>query len=278
MKNNYLTLGGLFACLHVLFLVASKVIVGSEILLVLMLPLLSTIYTMKCEKKHVVMFVIATILVCCIFDVISTFIYIIPSLVCGILYGFLRKKNFKELELLCITSIGHFFSLLFSFLVISFLFKEVSFVELFSEILDLNGDRLMVASLLILFVLGFCEAFLVHVISDSELAKLATKVEKNNSVPDWFLFGYLFSLVLFFVTYFVNNLLSVFPMLLSFIFIVPYIVYGIMNYRYKVLTTGLMFLFAFISVFLFKYINPLNYLIIASFVLIPIIINNFENH
>ena len=98
MKNNYLALGGLFASLHVLFLFLSKVIVGSEILLVLFLPLLSTLYTMKSDKQGVVMFVIATILICSIFDVIGTFIYVVPSLVCGVLYGFLRKKNFKELD------------------------------------------------------------------------------------------------------------------------------------------------------------------------------------
>ena len=113
MKNNYLALGGLFACLHVLFLLLSKVIVGSELLLVLFLPLLSTIYTLKCDKRNIIMFVIATILVCCIFDVISTFIYVIPSLTCGVLYGVLRKFKFKELELLCISAIGHVFSLLF---------------------------------------------------------------------------------------------------------------------------------------------------------------------
>ena len=39
MKNNYLALGGLFASLHVLFLFLSKVIVGSELLLVLFLAL-----------------------------------------------------------------------------------------------------------------------------------------------------------------------------------------------------------------------------------------------
>ena len=63
MKKNYIALGGLFACMHVLFLILSKIIVGSELLLVLFLPLLSTIYTLKCDKKSVLMFVIATLLI-----------------------------------------------------------------------------------------------------------------------------------------------------------------------------------------------------------------------
>ena len=187
MKNNYLALGGLFACLHVLVLLLSKVIVGSEILLVLFLPLLSTIYTYKCDKKNVVMFVIATILVCCIFDIVSTFIYVVPSLVCGVLYGALRKIKFKELDLLCVTSIGHIFSLLFSFVVIALLFKEIEFMDIFASVFKLDGEKLIIASLCFLIVLGFCEAFLVHVISDNELAKIANRVEKNENVPKWFL-------------------------------------------------------------------------------------------
>ena len=247
MKNNYLALGGLFACLHVLFLLLSKVIVGSELLLVLFLPLLSTIYTYKCDKKNVVMFVIATILVCCIFDIVSTFIYVVPSLVCGVLYGSLRKNKFKELELLCITSIGHIFSLFFSFVVIALLFKEIEFMNIFASVFNLTGKELVVASLCFLVVLGFCEAFLVHVISDNELAKLASRVEKNECVPKWFLLGVIVSLLSFVILYFVNNLYSVFPMLLSFVFIIPYIVFGIINYKYKIFTGCLIVLFSLIN-------------------------------
>ena len=93
MKNNYLALGGLFTCLHALFLLINKLFAGSELLLVLFLPLLSTIYTMKSDNKHLIMFVISTILICSVFDIVGTFIYIIPSLISGILYGVLRKKS-----------------------------------------------------------------------------------------------------------------------------------------------------------------------------------------
>ena len=76
MRKNYLALGGLFACLHVLFLFVSKIMVGSELLLVLFLPLLSTIYTLKCDKKHVFMFTIATLLISFVFDFINTEVFV----------------------------------------------------------------------------------------------------------------------------------------------------------------------------------------------------------
>lgn len=277
MKNNYLALGGLFACLHVLFLLLSKIVVGSELLLVLFLPLLSTIYTLKCDKKSIVMFVIATLLVCGIFEIIGTFIYVVPSLICGILYGFLRKRKVKELELLCLTSIGHIFSLFFSFFVISLLFKEVEFVNIFSSIFGLEGQKLLIITLLFLMILGFCEAFLVHVITDNELERFVSKIEKNVSVPKWFLIGGLGSFISFIILYFINNLYSLFPMMLLFVFFVPYIVSGVMNFKYKVITTSLIAVFSLISIFITKYIEDIFDIVLILFTLIPFSINNFKD-
>ena len=255
----------------------SKVIVGSELLLVLFLPLLSTIYTLKSDKKNVVMFVIATILVCCIFDIVGTFIYVVPSLVCGILYGVLRKKKFKELELLCVTSVGHMISLSFSFFVISLLFKEVKFMDIFSDIFGLVGDDLLVITFLALFILGFCEAFLVHVVSDNELAKFAGKVEKNDKVPKWFMVGAIISFALFVLMCFIDVLYSVFPMLIFFVFFIPYIVEGIINLKYKVITIVLICILSLIGIFVIRFIDPLIYLSIIPFVLSPFVINNFKD-
>lgn len=277
MKKNYIALGGLFACLHVLFLLVSKIIFGSELLLVLFLPLLSTIYTLKCDKKSVFMFVIATLLICFVFDFINTFIYVIPSLICGIAYGVFRKKQFRELELLCISGLIHVVSITFSFLVIVLLFKEVNFLMVFERIFSVSGEKLFVFALLSLFVLGFCEAFVTHTITDNELVKFGYSVLKNERVPKSFFVLSVLSFVSFIITCFINSLYSVFPMLLFFIFFIPFIIEGFMNFKYKVATISLMILFAFISIFVLKFINPINYVALPIFIVSPIVINNFKD-
>ena len=118
-KNSYFTLGGLFVSLHLIFILLSRVLVGSELILVLFLPLLSTIYALKFKKKEVTMFVIATFLLCLIFEPISSLIYVLPALICGTLYGELRKTRIKELSLVYITTMSHSLSLLISFLSIA---------------------------------------------------------------------------------------------------------------------------------------------------------------
>ena len=278
MKKNYVALGGLFACLHVLFLLLGKIVVGSELLMVLILPFLSTMYTLKCDKKSVLMFVIATLLLCSVFDVVSTFIYVVPSLMCGITYGLLRKKNCKELELLCLSGLVHVLSIGFSFLVIVLLFKEMDFLSIFEKVFSLTGERLVVVSLLTLLVLAYCEAFLVHMISDNEIGKFMNKVEKNDHVPKWFLIPVGVSLSIFMILYFANNLYSVFPMVILFVFLIPYIIEGMLNFKYKVLTVSLVMLFSFISIYVMKYIEPINLLIVPVFICLPFIVNNFKDN
>ena len=278
MKKNTIALGGLFACLHVLFLFISRFVVGSELLLVLFLPLLSTIYTLKSDRKHVLIFFIATVFVCMLFDFIGSFIYIIPSLICGIVYGFLRKCKFRELELLCISGITHMFSISFSFMIIVFLFKEVSFMQIFQSIFSLDDKKLYLITLLVLFVLGFCESFLVHVVTDNELKKVSFGVEKNDVVPRWFAIVSVFSFISYIVISFFDSLLGVVPFFVFVVFFVPYIVSGIVNFKYKFLTVLLISLFSFISVFLVKYLSAINYLILPLFVLSPLVINNFGDN
>lgn len=278
MKKNYIALGGLFACLHLLFLFMAKVIVGSELLLVLFLPLLSTIYTLKCEKKSVLMFVLATLFLCFVFDFVSTFIYVIPSLICGIVYGILRKNKFKELEVLCISGITHMISISISFLVIVFLFKEINFMGIFEKIFSLEGNNLIVVTLLFLFVLGFCEAFLVHIVADNELKKIGNVIEKNDSVPKWFGIVSLVSFIFYVVMSILGIVYCLLPLFVFLVFLIPYIINGLLMFNYKFLTFSIMIIFLFVSIFIIQYLEPINYLILPIFVISPLIINNFGDN
>ena len=78
--------------------------------------------------------------------------------------------------------------------------------------------------------------------------------------------------------YIINVLYSVFFMLSLFVFIIPYIVYGIMNFRYKVITVILISTFSLIGIFSIKYIEPICSIVVFPFILSPFIINNFKDN
>lgn len=274
-KNNYLALGGLFVALHLLFIFMSKLLVGSELILVIFLPLLSTIYALKFNKKEIAMFVIASFLLCLIFEPISTCIYVLPALICGTLYGVLRKKNVKELGLVYISSISHSFSLLVSFLFISFMFKEVDFFAIFASFINKSGAEFYASIYLILMLLGLLESFVVHIITSNELKKLGYKdLESEESVPLWMNVCLLISLIVYIVLAFVNPIYScyVFPYLLS--FSIPNIVEFIFANKYK-WVYFIVGLFTIISVFLFSYLDSLLYPGLLLLIVFPLIVTNF---
>ena len=97
----------------------------------------------------------------------------------------------------------------------------------------------------------------MHIVTDNELAKLDSRVSKNEDVPIVFLYALLVNFVCFVILYFVNNLYSVIPMLLTCVFAIPYIVRGIMNFKYKCLTAILICLFFVMSLLVLKYLNPI---------------------
>lgn len=270
-KNSYLTLGGLFVSLHLIFILLSRVLVGSELILVLFLPLLSTIYALKFKKKEVTMFVIATFLLCFIFEPISSLIYVLPALICGTLYGELRKTRIKELSLVYITTMSHSLSLLISFLSISLLFKEIDFFSIFKTFIDKQGVAFYSSVYLVLMLLGLLESFLVHMVSNNELSKLGyDDIEMEEETPTWMTFGFLLTLIVYIVLGIINPVYScyAFPFLIG--LSIPIIVEFILNNKrkWKYIVVAILL---FVSLFVLNYINPIFYPTVIVFIFIPFI-------
>ena len=271
-KNKYLALGGLFCALHLLFVLMAKFLPGSELILVIFLPLLSTIYALKFDKKALAIFLIATFALCVIFEPISTFIYVVPGLICGSLYGILRKLKFKELSLVYISSLGHAIAVSISFLAISLLFKEVNFFEIFSKILGLQGEHLYVAIYLFLLLLGVIEAFIVHIVSNGELKRFGyARVESEEETPRWMIIGFFISLVTYLVLIFASPLVS--------IYVFPFVLMGIVPILIEFIISGKRkWIYIFValcgvfSLFLLNYINLLIYPVLLVCLVAPIVV------
>ena len=271
MKNSYLALGGLFITLHLVFIFLSRILVGSELLLVIFLPLLSTIYSLKFTKKETVMFLIATFLLCVIFEPVSTFIYVLPALICGTTYGILSKKKVNELSLVYISSLAHFASLFISFVFISLMFKEISFFEIFSTFIKKNGAELYASIYLILISLGVLESFCVHIISSNELERFGyDNSNEDILLPKWINIGLVLSIITYIVLAFINPIFTcyIYPFVLA--FVIPNIIEFILNNKRKWIyfLCGVML---FSVAFLLPYLDPIFYPFMTLFVTFPII-------
>lgn len=274
-KNSHLTLGGLFVALHLLFIFLSKLLVGSELIMVIFLPLLSTVYSLNFDKKQVTMFFVATFLLCVMFEPISTFIYVLPGLICGTLYGVLRKRKIKELSLIYISSLSHAFSLLIAFLSISIMFKEVDFFSIFSNFIRKEGIEFYASIYLILMLLGVLESFVTHIITNSELKKLGyQELDSEVSVPLWMNIMLIISIIAYTILAIINPIYScyAFPFLLAFIVpnIVEFIIRGKNKWVYGI--SGILLL---VVMFVVRYVDKVLYPILLIVILLPLIVENF---
>lgn len=273
MKRDYIALGGILASLHLVFLIISKVLVGSELLLVIFLPLISSLYILKSDNKSTFIFAISTFLLCLIFDPINTFIYIVPSLLVGITYGILRKKNIKELSLVYITTSVHVLSLIITLLSFNFLFIEFNLIQLINQTFNTSNEDNYIVLAVILIILAFIQSFLTHIISDKELDRFNFKLDKENKTPKWFIFALLFSLFGFIVTLFLCNSITPIFMLFIIIFTIPYIVEGSLNFKYKEITLFSIGFLIFVSIYIVGFINLIYLPLLLLGVISPLIIN-----
>lgn len=273
MKDKeYLSLGGLFVALHLVFVLLSKFVPGSSLLLVIFLPLLSTIYTLKFNKDKVVMFVIATLFLCFIFEPVSTLIYIIPSLMCGVSYGALRKKSMKELSLVYTSSLAHSISLLISFLFISILFKEVDFFVIFKSFISKEGSSFYALIYLTLMLLGVVESFILHIICNSELLKLGyQESEKEKETPLWMVVSLIAFTLIYFSLSFINPIYTIYVIPFVICFSIPIVIEFINRNNAKWIYI-LVALFSLIALFLLGAIDGVYYPILLVFVVIPILL------
>lgn len=273
-KNSHLSLGGLFIALHLIFVFVAKFFVGSELILVLFLPLLSAIYALKFNKKAVTMFFIATFFLCLIFDPVSTFIYVLPSLICGTVYGFLKKNKFKELSVIYISSLSHAVCVLISFSAIALMFKEIDFSVIFSWLSNKQGEELFACVYLFFVLLGLLEAFLTHIITNDELKKMGyNEIVSEDSTPGWMIIGLFISVLAYVFLSCIKPIFSIyaFPFVLA--FAIPHIIEFIIKNKYKwaYLLLGVM---CVTSLFLLSIFNPIFYPILGLLVFSPLIFIN----
>ena len=253
MNKNNLALGGLFAALHLIFLFFSTIFFGSEIILIIFLPLISSLYTLKTDLKSTIVFALSTIFLCIIFNPINTLIYIIPSLMVGIVYGFLNKNKIKELSMVYITTLFHFFALLFTIFIINTLFIEFDLFIILQDLFNTNRDNVLIILVNFLILLSIVQSFSTHLIA-------------------------IFSFIIVLLFVLTNSKYISSSIIILIMFILPYIVEGILNYKYVKTTYLLMFFSLLIFIFTIGYINPIYYPLLMLLIFLPFCVNLYNKN
>ena len=134
---------GIMAAVNVVFVLISSLLPILFILLVFVLPLTSVIVTIYCKKYYFPVYFITTLAltfaVTAGFSIFDTFIYVLPSLITGFIFGILIEKNFPAIYIIVINTIAQFILTYLTFLFIENVISHVNFFESIYQMIGLGS-------------------------------------------------------------------------------------------------------------------------------------------
>lgn len=183
-KIKSITDAGLFAAIHLIFLLLFKLIPGFGIFLIIILPLASAIYVIKNDFKSSLLFVVSTLIICGVFFLSETPLYILPSLIVGVTYGWMIKHKFQQDEILLATVFAELIGLCISVLFIKLLGLDI--LQSIKSLFNVSNKTFRNTLPSFALLLSLCQALAVHISIKTELKKLGVHHQDYTKTSKWF--------------------------------------------------------------------------------------------
>ena len=123
----------IMAAINVVFVVLSNVLPVLLFLLVFVLPLTSTLVTIYCKKAYFPIYFIVTLALClgvsAGFYIFDTFIYVLPSLITGFIFGFCIEKKIPAIYTLLIATAVQYGLTILTFFVLGKIVNNLDLTE-----------------------------------------------------------------------------------------------------------------------------------------------------
>ena len=123
----------IMAAINVIFVLLSNILPVLLFLLVFILPLTSTIVTIYCKKQYFLIYFIVTLALCfgvsAGFSIFDTFIYVLPSLITGFIFGLFIEKEVPAILTLIAATIVQYFLTILTFFALEKLVNNANLTE-----------------------------------------------------------------------------------------------------------------------------------------------------
>ena len=260
---------GIMAAINVVFVLISSLLPVLFILLVFILPLTSAIVTIYCKKRYYPIYFVTTLALCFAvtagFSIFDTFIYVLPSLITGFVFGLMVEKNVPAIYILAGNTIIQFVLTYLTFLVIGRIVGQVSFFDSIYNMIGLSEFQYKaVLTYIFTYIVSQIQIVLTYILVKYEVRRIGLEINLN--VTNRFIL-YLLTLVgliltIFSVFYFPNGsillTLLVLPIVM-FEFIDLIIQRAVIIY---VMLAVAVFVSIFLFAFLYQYVAAPNQLIL----------------
>lgn len=194
-KNiNQLTFIAIMCSINVVFVILNLFLPLFSLIILIGIPFASALIKIRCSWKYTFIYLICSLLICILIDYQTTLFYLLSSIISGLTFGFLIKKNIHGFFIILISS---FVNILIQFTSI-YLFKilyNVDLIELFCQIISLDKNTFFNISLSFFFLISFLQNYFSYYIIEEEIKKFNLVVDEN--------------LTIFFPVFFIDVILTI---------------------------------------------------------------------
>ena len=182
---HHITYMGIMTAINLIFIVLATYIPFLMFLLILLLPFVSAIVSYYCQKRYYLIYAVASVGLCLIFNISDTIFYVVPSIVTGFLIGVLLEKKINPFWLILSSSIVES-ALTFALIPLINLIGNVDIVYTFLTLFKLTEFAYKTeVTYLFIFFLSLVQCALTHFVLLSDAKKIGIEVsyEVNSYSP-----------------------------------------------------------------------------------------------
>ncbi len=173
---HHITYMGIMTAINLIFIVLATYIPFLMFLLILALPFASTIVSYYCQKRYYIIYAVASIGLCLIFNISDTIFYVVPAIITGFLLGVLLEKKVHPFWLVLSSSIIEA-ALTFAFIPLINLISNVDIVTSFLSIFKLSEFRFRTEiTYLFIFFISLLQCVLTNFVLLSDGKKIGLNI------------------------------------------------------------------------------------------------------
>ncbi len=180
-KLQNLTITAIICAISIVFFVLGIYIPFLSLITIVGIPFATCLVDLKTDIKHVLIYVLATILISSLINFQDALFYVIPSLLTGVFYGVLIKNKIHGFLSILITSIFSMGLQLLSIELINGIYS-INFIEALSNFFLIEITKVESLKFLLLFLVGLIQNILIFFILESELPKFNYSAKNDFSI------------------------------------------------------------------------------------------------
>ena len=278
---HHITYMGIMTAINFIFIVLATYVSFLMFIPIIFLPFASAIVSYYCLKRYYIIYAVASIGLCLIFNISDTIFYVVPAVITGFVIGYMLDKKINPFWMILASTIIEA-ALTFAFIPLINLISNVDIVNTFISAFKLDSFAYKVElSYLFIFFISLIQCGLTHFVLLSDAKKIG--IEINTKVDSFapFIIGLEIAMILIFIFGLFYLPLALIFLAISIYFAIFLLVDALMSKKViiyvllVILLLGAMFSFA---LFYTKLVSPFGVLLFALFPFAILLVSFMNNY